>query len=172
MHYTRGMRSSGVPSLLLAAAVFLSPVAALAQSSSSAATAAPAGSDWQHVKALPIGTYLHVYGQKKKSLCTLTAIDDESLTCSRDTGVGTKPVSFQRAEIRTIKIARRGHSALIGAAALGAAGAAAGSIQGATSNYFVVHGAWSMIYGFAGLFAGAPIGYISDFSASTVYRAQ
>ena len=29
-----------------------------------------------------------------------------------------------------------------------------------------------MIYAFAGAFAGAPIGYFADFSASTVYRAS
>lgn len=165
------MRSSGVPAFLLANALFFSPFS-FAQSSSSAQPAhAPEGSDWRHVEALPIGSYIHVYGNTKKSLCTLTAVDDNSLQCSRDTGVGTKPVAFQRSEIREIKLAHRGRSGLIGAGSLAGAGALAGLYQDSSSQYFAVKGAWSMIYGFTGLFAGAPIGYLSDFSASTIYRA-
>ncbi len=98
-------------------------------------------------------------------------MDADSLTCSRDTGVGHKQLIFQRSEITSIKLAHRGRSAVLGAAILGGAGAAAGGIQGAKSNYFAVKGAFAMIYAFSGAFAGAPIGYLTDFSASTVYRA-
>ena len=104
-------------------------------------------------------------------VCTLTAVDADTLACDRNYRFTVQKVLFQRAEIRTIKLTRRGRSAVIGAAIGAGAGAVAGGIQGARSNYFAVHGAFAMIYAFAGAFAGAPIGYFADFSASTVYRA-
>lgn len=131
----------------------------------------PAGSNWAHVQALPPNTYLHVNARTRHAVCYLTSVDAESLSCSKDTGVGHSQLSFQRAEIRTIKLARRGRSAVLGGAIVGGAGALAGGIQGSRSNYFAVKGAWAMIYGFSGMFAGAPIGYLTDFSASTIYRA-
>lgn len=132
---------------------------------------APAGSEWGHVQALPVGTSIHIQGHTSHALCALTAVDADSISCARDTGVGSKALTFQRTDVRTIKLARRGHSAVLGAAMLGGAGALAGGIQATQSNYYAVKGAFAMIYGFAGAFAGAPIGYITDFSASTIYRA-
>ena len=135
----------------------------------------PAGSTWQHVQALPIGTSIQVSIQAKAStrhmVCILTAVDADSLACDRNFRFNVQKVLFQRTEIRTIKLTRRGRSAVFGAAIGAGAGAVAGGIQGARSNYFAVHGAFAMIYAFAGAFAGAPIGYLTDFSASTVYRA-
>lgn len=133
---------------------------------------APAGSNWSHVQALPPNTYLHVNAHKRHAICFLTAVREDGLSCSKDTGVGHKELSFTRDEIATIKLARRGRSAVLGATILGGAGAIAGGIQGTRSNYFAVKGAWAMIYTFSGAFAGAPIGYLTDFSASTVYRAE
>ena len=145
----------------LAAAIAL-PAAARA--------APPAGSDWQHVMALPINTYIHVDARTRHSLCTLKTVADASLTCEQDIGVGTKEVTFQRDEIKTVKIARRGRSAVLGGGIGAGAGALAGGVQGSHSHYFAVRGAFAMIYAFAGAFAGAPAGYLKDFSASTVYR--
>lgn len=148
-------------------------VAALAVSAAipNAHAAAPAGSDWQHVEALPINTYIHVNARTRHMPCTLKAIDADTLTCDRDTGVGTKQVVFQRTEITAIKIAHRGRSALVGASIGAGAGALGGGIYGINNHYFAVRGVFAMIYGFAGLFAGAPLGYLTDFSASTIYRA-
>lgn len=164
--YTVGMRSF-LPSFALSAVLAASMFAPAQQP----AAGPPAGSNWDRVEALPPNTYLHVNARKHHSICYLTMVDEASLSCSKDTGVGHKPLSFQRTDITSIKLARRGRSAVLGAAILGGAGAVAGGIQGAHSNYFAVKGAWAMIYGFSGLFAGAPIGYLSDFSASTIYRA-
>lgn len=118
-----------------------------------------------------MGISVHVNTAKRHTICSLLTVDDAGLTCSHDTGVGHKELRFDRGEIRSIKLAHRGRSAVLGAAIVGGAGAVAGGIQGAGSNYFAVKGAFAMIYGFSGMLAGAPIGYLTDFSASTVYRA-
>lgn len=149
------------------------PLLAFAIPGSSQQTAQPpAGSNWQHVQALPIGTTIHVNARKSHALCTLKAIDADTLTCVRDTGVGSKELIFQRPEIKTIKLARRGRSALLGGTIGAGAGALAGGVEDIHSHYFAVRGAFAMIYGFVGAFAGAPAGYLTDFSASTVYRAK
>ena len=136
-----------------------------------AAAAPPAGSNWQHVQALPIGTGIRVTASKHPVVCTLTAVNADTLACDHDYRFEVHNLVFQRAQIRTIKLTRRGRSALFGGAIGAGAGATIGGIQGINSNYFAVHGAFAMIYAFAGAFAGAPIGYFTDFNASTVYRA-
>ena len=152
--------------------IMLSAACPLASAPAHAAAAPPpAGSSWQHVQALPLGTSIQVKAASRPVVCTLTAVDDDTLACDRDVRFDVKKVVFPRAEIRTIKITRRGRSAVLGAAIGAGAGAGAGGIQGARSNYFAVHGAFAMIYAFAGAFAGAPIGYFTDFNASTIYRA-
>lgn len=146
-------------------------IAASLAASAQQPAASPEGSNWARVQALPVQTYLHVNARTRHAICYLTSVDAENLSCLKDTGVGHKALSFQRAEITSIKLARRGRSAVLGAAILGGAGAVAGAIQSTHSNYFAVKGAWAMIYAFSGAFAGAPIGYLSDFTASTIYRA-
>lgn len=169
--YTVGMRMFVLCFVLLPLG-FAGLTAAPAQQATPASTpAAPAGSEWGHVLALPVGTSVHIQGHTSHALCALTAVDAESISCARDTGVGHKALTFQRTDVKTIKLARRGRSAVLGGAALAGAGALAGGIQGARSNYFAFKGAFALVYGFAGAFAGAPIGYITDFSASTIYRA-
>jgi hypothetical protein len=159
-------------SLLLVLPLLAFAIPAPSQQTAQQTAQPPAGSNWQHVQALPIGTSIHVNAQKRHAVCTLKAIDADTLTCDRDTGVGTKELVFQRPEIKTIKLTRRGRSALLGGAIGAGAGALAGGIVGIHSNYFVVHSAFAMIYGFVGAFAGAPTGYLTDFTASTVYRAN
>ena len=145
--------------------------ALLNASAQAAAAPPPAGSNWQNVQALPAGTSVEVQASKRHLACTLTAVDADTLACDRNYRFTIQKVVFQRAEIRTVKLTRRGRSAIFGAVIGAGAGAVAGGIQGAHSNYFAVHSAFATIYAFAGAFAGAPIGYLTDFSASTVYRA-
>jgi hypothetical protein len=144
---------------------------AISNAQTAVAPQQPAGSNWQHVQALPIGTSIQVRAAKRPIVCTLTAVDATSLACDHNYRFEVHKLVFQRAEIRTVKLTRRGRSALLAAAIAAGAGATAGGIQGIHSNYFAVHGAFAMIYAFAGAFAGAPLGYFTDFSASTVYRA-
>jgi hypothetical protein len=154
-------------SLLLALFLLASAIAAPAQT-----PMPPAGSNWQHVQALPLGTSIHVDAKKSHALCDLKTIDADTLTCERDTGVGTKEIIFQRPEIKNIKLARRGRSAVLGGLIGAGTGGLIGGLAGIHSNYFAVHGAWALIGAFAGGFAGAPTGYLTDFSASTIYRAN
>ena len=156
---------------LLAIPMLLSSAIWSANAQTAAVPQPPAGSNWQHVQALPIGTSIQVKANARPIVCTLTAVDADSLACDHDYRFEVHKLVFQRAEIRTIKLTRRGRSALLAASIGAGAGAVAGGIQGIHSNYFAVHGAFAMIYAFAGAFAGAPIGYFTDFSASTIYRA-
>jgi hypothetical protein len=151
--------------------LILVAIAPLHANAQAAAALPPAGSNWQHVQALPVGTSIQVNTSTRHTICTLTAVDADTLSCDRNFRFTVQKVLFQRAEIRTVKLTRRGRSAVLGAAIGAGVGALAGSIQGARSNYFAVHGAFAAIYAFAGAFAGAPIGYLTDFSASTIYRA-
>ncbi len=153
-------------------AILMLPASVLLTANAQSATApTPAGSNWQHVQALPIGTNIQVTASKRPIVCTLTAVAADSLACDHNYRFEVHKLVFQRAEIRTVKLTRRGRSAVLAAAIGAGAGATAGGIQGIHSNYFAVHGAFAMIYAFAGAFAGAPIGYFTDFSASTIYRA-
>src|ERR1035437_10799464 len=77
-----------------------------------------AGSNWQHVQALPVGASIQVKASKSHASCKLKSVDADSLTCTSN-----KDLVFQRNDIVTIKVPRRGRSALIGTA-IGAGGGA------------------------------------------------
>jgi hypothetical protein len=147
----------------LLVAVLTVPVAARA--------ATTVRSDWSAVQAVAPGTDVHINARTRHTICTLKSVGTDTLVCNRNTGVGTKDLTFQRSEITAVKLARRGRSAVFGAAIAAGAGASIGAIEGSRSNYFAVKGAFAMIYAFAGAFAGAPFGYLTDFSATTIYRA-
>ncbi len=86
-----------------------------------AQSAPPEGSNWQHVQALPLGTSINVKVRKSHVSCTLKSVDADSLTC-----IHGKDIVFERTEIKSITIQRRGRSTLIGAGIGGAALAIAG----------------------------------------------
>ena len=144
--------------------------ATLSASAQQPAQQPPAGSNWQHVQALPVGTSLYVKAQTRHRACKLKNDDADTLTCT-DSG---KDFVFQRTEIVTIKMSRRGRSALVGAAPGGAL-LIGGGIGLATCNKSVflgcLGGAVAVVWG--GVFAliGAPIGALTDFARSTVYKA-
>jgi len=148
-----------LPALLF---VLVSPVQPLAQQP--AQPTPPAGSNWQRVQALPIGTSIRLDAGKRHQSCILSAIDADSLTC-----VHGKSLTFARSEIRTIKISHRVRSALI-AAAIGA-GAGAGIMEAADKPGSWFHGAVVGVGAVIGVAIGAPIGALTDFAHSTVYRA-
>jgi hypothetical protein len=129
----------------------------------------PAGSNWQHVQALPVGTSLYVKAQTRHRACKLKNDDADTLTCT-DTG---KDFVFQRTEIVTIKISRRGRSALI-AAAPGAALAIGGLAAGGAGEFAgsgKIGAGVAIIWGAVFAVVGAPIGALTDFARSTVYKA-
>ncbi|MGD0798564.1 MAG: hypothetical protein ABR910_12655 [Acidobacteriaceae bacterium] len=166
------MRSTFLLAAILAAIQATCPASQAVAQNAPTAPPPPAGSNWQHVQALPINTDIHVQARTRRSLCTLKAVDADTLTCERNTGVGVKQLTFWRSEIRTIKLARRGRSGVFGGLIGAGAGALAGGIGGLHSHYFAVPGAWATIFAFAGAFAGAPTGYLTDFTTCTVYTAR
>ena len=136
----------------------------------------PAGSNWQHVQALPIGTSIQVQARKSHANCNLKSVDADTLTCTH-----RKDIVFQRADILAIKIPRRGRSTLIAAGI----GAGAGAIVGAATTGCSTAAKNSFLGCFltptrpqgaaigAVLFGviGAPIGALTDFAKSTIYKA-
>jgi hypothetical protein len=137
----------------------------------------PAGSNWQHVQALPIGASLQVQARKSHANCTLKSVDADSLTCTHK-----KDLVFQRTDILSVKIPHRGRSTLIaagiGIGALAIAGAASGSsCTAAQKNSFLgcfnlfSRGDLALAGGAVGGVIGSPIGYFTDFAKSTVYQA-
>jgi hypothetical protein len=134
----------------------------------------PAGSNWQHVQALPLGASIYVKARHSHSKCILKSVDADTLTC-----IHAQDVVFQRSDIVNIKIPRRGRSTLVGlaiGAGVGAAlGAAAGGDPCKSGSGFCVDpvsrgGAAAMTSALVGGI-GAPIGYFTDFTRSTVYKA-
>jgi len=133
--------------------------------------APPAGSNWQHVQALPVGTSINVKARKSRLNCKLKSVDDDSLTCAQ-----AKDIVFQRTDILTIKIPHRGRSALVGTAIGGGTGAIIGFAAGTNNNsgFFgpnFLRGAITAVFGIGGGAIGAVIGGTTDFTRSTVYKA-
>ena len=132
----------------------------------------PAGSNWQHVQALPAGTSLNVKSRTSHLACKLKSVDADTLTCTHG-----KDLVFQRADILTIKIPHRGRSALIGAAVGGGTLAVIGfaSATNNTPNSFFgpnfLRGPVTAVFGLGGGLIGAITGGLTDFTRSTVYKA-
>jgi hypothetical protein len=161
---------------ILAALLALTTLSASAQQTAQQPAQPPAGSNWQHVQALPVGASINVKARTSHASCTLKSVDADSLTCTHG-----KDIVFQRSDILTVQISRRGRSTLI---AMGI-GAGAGAIVGAATSGCSATEKNSFLGCFltptrpqgaaigAALFGviGAPIGALTDFAKSTVYKA-
>jgi hypothetical protein len=112
---------------------------------------------------------MHVAASSGHSRCSLKSVTDDALICSRS---DAKDLTFQRSDVRTIKLTRRGASAALGAAIGAGAGAAIGvGIFKGSGAYGTTPKAAALG---AAIFAaiGAPIGFATDFLAGpTIYRA-
>ena len=134
--------------------------------------AAKAGSDWQHVRALPPGTSIEVRSTTVHVRCELTETTADNISCSHR----KMSISFQQSEVQSIKITHRGRSALIGGAAVGGAAGIAGFA--ATTNrgdsFFgpnFLRGQVTALSIAMGAVVGGGVGALTDFSKSTVYKA-
>jgi hypothetical protein len=123
----------------------------------------PAGSNWQHVQALPIGTELYVKAKGRSKTCKLKSTTANALTCNAE----KQDLTFDRATIVSVKIARSGRSTLIGFAVGVGTGVAIG-VGGCRGGW---EGPCSVVYGGLLGAAGAIAGITTDFSRSTVYKA-
>ena len=106
--------SRPVFSALLQLVAFVVLSCAIACSAQSSA----AGSNWDHLKALPVHTRLHVSADHMGHTCYLLSVDDTALVCGRYT--------FPRAEVKDVKLTRYGLSYGVGAAVGAGAGAGIG----------------------------------------------
>jgi hypothetical protein len=100
-------------------------------------------------------------------------VDADTLTC-----IHAQDVVFQRSDIVNIKIPHRGRSTLVGTAIGAGVGAGVGAATGddsCKSAPFCVsplsRGGIAVFSGFLFAAIGAPIGYFTDFTRSTVYKA-
>jgi hypothetical protein len=147
--------------------LLLALVPALCASAQQPTPAPPAGSNWQHVQALPAGTSIYVNANGDTTKCTLTSVDADTLICTR-----SKPITFQRIAIKSIKVPRRTASTLI----MAGLGAGLGAVVvAATSSAigFGGHAKGSVYAGGAGIGAVqfGTVGFFTDGARSTVYKA-
>lgn len=146
---------------------FIALVAFSLASVAPAIAQAPAGSNWDHLKAITAGTKLHVTADKGGRTCKLVSVDDASLLCGKHT--------FARSEVKTVKLTRYAVSYLGGAgigAAVGA-GVGLGATAGQSSNSFdiVSRGEVVSTSALAGGLIGAIVTGPADlFKGPTVYR--
>jgi hypothetical protein len=126
-----------------------------------------AGSNWDHLKALPVHTRLHVSADHMGHTCYLLSVDDAALVCGRYT--------FPRAEVKSVKLTRYGTSYGVGAAIGAGAGAGIGVavVSGGDSFFKNDKGKAAGI----GLALGAAVGALVTgpadlFRGPTVYRRQ
>jgi hypothetical protein len=153
---------------LLLLALAFAPTLALSAQQPIAPGQAPASSSWQHVQALRAGTSINVKARTSHASCTLRAVDDDTLTCTRG-----KDLVFQRSDILTIKDPHRGRSTLVGLAIGGGAGAIAGAVAAGPCNNFCIVGREdvALIFGVGLGAVGAITGALTDFTRSTIYKA-
>ncbi len=157
------MKNMVVALALCALASLSAPPAGLAQNQ-------PAGSNWDRVQALPVGTALYVTSQKSTHHCTLQSVTADTLSCTQK-----KPGTYPRADIQTIKLTRKGASTAVAAGIGIGVGAGVGAAVDAGLSNTLLGGkkAKSALIGAAlGGILIAPIGFATDFMRGpTVYRA-
>ena len=157
---------------LLLTTTLYSTAQAVPQAATPPETQSRPGSDWRVVQALPSGAHVYVYAKAGHKSCTVKSVSADVLTCA----AGAKEVAYPRAEISTLKMSRRGRSALFGAIP-GVVLIAAGGIGAATKNcgnQALLCGVGSAVLAAGGIalaVIGATVGGLTDFSRSTIYKA-
>jgi hypothetical protein len=134
---------------------------------------AAAGSNWQRVQQLPLHTKVHVSADSKSRLCSIDKVDETQLTCSAGRVVETSHFTFQRGEIKSIKVSHQMRSTLVGAGVGAAAGAITGVAINGGPNQFIhfsnaeVGGVGAIIFAVPGAF----VGLMTDLTRGpTIYR--
>lgn len=138
--------------------------------SASELSAKSARSGWQSVESISLGTSIKLKSRTGSMNCALIAVDDNSITCAHP-----KNTVFNRNDILSIAIPHRGRSALI----MGGVGAGVGVAvvklvaTAAFGGFFQGHAKGAVYAGGAGLgiLVFAPIGYGTDVTHSTIYKA-
>ena len=123
------------------------------------------------MQALHAGTALHLNGTPHAS-CSFLRADAESITCGHQSHERTYP----RAGIRSIKLAHRTRSTLVGLGIGAGTGAIIGFAVGTKQNDFFGNNAFrggiTGVFAAIGGVAGTSVGYLTDFTAgSAIYKA-
>jgi hypothetical protein len=131
--------------------------------------AAPTPSGWARVETLPAGSLIDVHGQPHQAKCVFKSASDDTLVCVKK-GVD---VTFQRKDIDSIKLPRRGRSAFFGSIP-GLAIIAGGFITLAAENCKdqVLCGLGAGLFialGFVVGVIGALVGSLTEFAGPTIY---
>jgi hypothetical protein len=134
---------------------------------------AAAGSNWQRVQQLPLHTRVHVSADSKSRLCSIDKVDETQLICSAGRVVESSHFTFQRGDIKSIKLSRQMRSTLVGAGVGAAAGAVIGVAINQGPNQFI-HFSNATVAGVAAIILAVPgafVGLATDFARGpTVYR--
>jgi hypothetical protein len=67
-----------------------------------------AASGWRQVQGLGPHTRVYVKTDKENALCYVHSVEEQQLTCGRSEAIGSPVLVFPRAEIKTIKLVRKG----------------------------------------------------------------
>ena len=131
---------------------------------------APASASWDRLKAIPVGTHVHVSADSMSRTCNVATVANDALTCTKGRVVNTAHYTFLKGDVRSVKLTRYGTSTAVGVgagAAVGAVGAAAvtsggrDTLAGAVYPFFGVP---------AAILGGVIMGTTDALSGPTVYR--
>jgi len=151
-----------------------------AQGNPVAQTQSAIDSGWNRVQQLSTQTQVHIKADSKKVTCAIDSVTDNNLSCSSIKGKD-KSYEFSRAEIKSVKLPRRGRStaygALLGAGIGAGVGAGIGSTINSGNSGSILHvsggksaGVGAGVGAIAGGIAGVAIGHSTDMFASTIYK--
>lgn len=168
MHIIRPALLCGVLLSLAAPAPHL-----CAQQMAPSAMPATLGDTWDHLKSLSPHAHMHVAADHSGATCYFISVDDQTLTCGRHDGSSKGQHLFPRAEVKSVKLTRRGLSTAgglgIGFAAGGLIGVAA--IRPDPSGFDLGLGAARASAAVVGGLAGAIVGGTTDmFRGPVIYR--
>src|SRR3984885_7793203 len=67
-----------------------------------------AASGWRQVQGLGPHTRVYIKTDKETTLCYVHSVEEQELTCGRSEAIGSPVLFFPRAEIKSIKLLRKG----------------------------------------------------------------
>ena len=67
-----------------------------------------ASAGWRQVQGLGPHTRVYIKTDKENALCYVHSVEEQELTCGRSEAIGSPVLTFPRAEIKTIKLLRKG----------------------------------------------------------------
>lgn len=164
--------------LCLSSAFLLTSSHAMRGQATISAAPSSAGKAWQRVEALPARTKIHITTDHGGKTCRVFSVTDDALTCAKGSSGGQE---FSRSEIKHIRLAHYGRSALVGAGVGAGVGALSGAIAGrekpcpAGQNFClngigIGAGGVAAIFGVAGALLGGTVGAGTDLArGSSIY---